>query len=132
MMALMHCDLMLHQTGCFITNLRSACLTGPGKLLLLRCLHMQAGDHTNHDYSLYFSFVGGCCDCGDPTSWKPSGFCPKHTGQKSRQQDNAHLDTLEEMVARGVLSWAVQELCRAISKSGEPVGKQAKSAAEAA
>lgn len=27
---------------------------------------------------MYISDSGGCCDCGDSTSWKPSGFCPHH------------------------------------------------------
>lgn len=84
---------------------------------------MQAGDHANHDYSMYFSFAGGCCDCGDPTSWKPSGFCPNHTGQTSRQQHQAKLDAIEEVTARAVLSWAVQELCRAVCTSVRLAGK---------
>ena len=83
---------------------------------------MQAGNHTNHDYSMYFSFAGGCCDCGDPTSWKPSGFCPKHTGQTNRQQDTAQLDAIEGTIAMAVLSWAVQELCRAVYTSVKPAG----------
>ncbi len=32
---------------------------------------------------------GGFCDCGDPHSWKTSGFCPKHkpvTGSVSSSQ----------------------------------------------
>ena len=85
---------------------------------------MQAGDHTNHDYAMYFSFAGGCCDCGDPTSWKPSGFCPKHTGQTIRQQDTAQLDAIEGTTAKAVLSWAVQELCWAVCTSVKPAGDE--------
>lgn len=83
---------------------------------------MQAGDHTNHDYSMYFSFAGGCCDCGDPTSWKPSGFCPRHTGQANTLQHNAQLDALEQTIAKAVLSWAVQELCLAVHTCAKPAG----------
>ena len=31
----------------------------------------NAGDHEGHDYSLYVSEHGGCCDCGDVEAWKP-------------------------------------------------------------
>ena len=31
-----------------------------------------------HDYVLYRSEAGGCCDCGDVASWEPSGCCPLH------------------------------------------------------
>jgi len=27
--------------------------------------------------------AGGCCDCGDPSSWKPEGFCTAHPGPAS-------------------------------------------------
>ena len=95
------------------------------------CRIMQAGDHANHDYSMYFSFAGGCCDCGDATSWKPSGFCPKHTGQSSRQQHTSKLDVIEEVTARAVLSWAVQELCWAVCNSVRPASKPFSSPATA-
>mmetsp|Transcript_3143 Transcript_3143/g.11325 ORF Transcript_3143/g.11325 Transcript_3143/m.11325 type:complete len:2016 (+) Transcript_3143:228-6275(+) len=37
----------------------------------------QAGNHEGHDYFLIRT-NGGCCDCGDPDAWKPSGFCGLH------------------------------------------------------
>ncbi|KAL3679047.1 hypothetical protein R1sor_022003 [Riccia sorocarpa] len=39
----------------------------------------KAGDHRGHDYSMIHTF-GGCCDCGDVTAWKQSGFCVNHKG----------------------------------------------------
>jgi hypothetical protein len=33
----------------------------------------QAGDHRDHDYVMYHSESGGCCDCGDKDAWKISG-----------------------------------------------------------
>ncbi|QDZ25745.1 hypothetical protein A3770_18p82630 [Chloropicon primus] len=39
-----------------------------------------AGDHEGHDYSLYVSDHGGCCDCGDELSWRKEGFCKRHGG----------------------------------------------------
>ena len=34
----------------------------------------ENGDHENHDYIMYKSSFGGCCDCGNPEAWKPEGF----------------------------------------------------------
>uniref|UniRef100_A0A7E4VJZ5 E3 ubiquitin-protein ligase n=1 Tax=Panagrellus redivivus TaxID=6233 RepID=A0A7E4VJZ5_PANRE len=38
----------------------------------------EAGNHEGHDYSRFFSTVGGCCDCGNPDVMDPKGFCQKH------------------------------------------------------
>ncbi|KAJ0737868.1 putative carboxypeptidase U transcription factor interactor and regulator Znf-B family [Helianthus annuus] len=42
------------------------------------------GDHKDHDYSVIYT-GGGCCDCGDETAWKRSGFCSKHKGAEQMQ-----------------------------------------------
>lgn len=39
----------------------------------------QYGNHATHDYSMIRT-GGGCCDCGDITAWKQSGFCSRHCG----------------------------------------------------
>ncbi|KAL0049205.1 hypothetical protein WJX82_008779 [Trebouxia sp. C0006] len=69
----------------------------------------QAGDHSGHDYALYFSQGGGCCDCGDSAAWSPSGFCHKHSGQDTEEQ--LELEPLEAVTLAAVLSWAVYQLC---------------------
>jgi hypothetical protein len=38
----------------------------------------KAGGHEEHDYVLYRSESGGCCDCGDAASWQPEGCCALH------------------------------------------------------
>jgi hypothetical protein len=38
------------------------------------------GDHKGHKI-LFKKAYGGCCDCGDPEAWKPSGFCKTHSGE---------------------------------------------------
>lgn len=43
----------------------------------------DAKDHVDHEYRLYSSSAGGCCDCGDPIAWRESGFCKKHRVDKS-------------------------------------------------
>mmetsp|Transcript_23783 Transcript_23783/g.51701 ORF Transcript_23783/g.51701 Transcript_23783/m.51701 type:complete len:1715 (-) Transcript_23783:3049-8193(-) len=40
-------------------------------------------DHEGHDFRIYKSLTGGCCDCGDPNAWRPSGYCRKHRLQIS-------------------------------------------------
>ena len=42
------------------------------------CRLLQRGNHQGHEYRLYNSAFGGCCDCGVPEGWKPEGFCPLH------------------------------------------------------
>lgn len=42
------------------------------------------GNHKDHDYSIIYT-GGGCCDCGDVTAWKRSGFCSKHKGAEQVQ-----------------------------------------------
>jgi hypothetical protein len=39
--------------------------------------------HEGHNYRLYRSTSGGCCDCGDPMAWRATGFCVRHTGDES-------------------------------------------------
>lgn len=43
-------------------------------------------DHTGHDYAIIRT-SGGCCDCGDPQAWAPSGFCSRHSGPSTESQD---------------------------------------------
>ncbi|KAI7750001.1 hypothetical protein M8C21_021219 [Ambrosia artemisiifolia] len=52
------------------------------------------GNHKDHDYSVIYT-GGGCCDCGDETAWKRSGFCSKHKGAEQIQP-------LQEDVAKTV------------------------------
>ena len=35
-------------------------------------------DHTGHEVFFYHSQAGGCCDCGDSSSWATVGFCKNH------------------------------------------------------
>jgi Proteolysis_6 C-terminal/E3 ubiquitin-protein ligase UBR1-like, winged-helix domain/Putative zinc finger in N-recognin (UBR box) len=46
------------------------------------CVHcFDFEDHVGHDFFLYTSGLGGCCDCGDPHAWRESGFCSRHSGR---------------------------------------------------
>ncbi|KNH05506.1 E3 ubiquitin-protein ligase UBR1 [Perkinsela sp. CCAP 1560/4] len=53
------------------------CETDPTCVLCLQCF--QPDKHVGHDYSFTRTY-GGMCDCGDPGSWDPKGFCDAHPG----------------------------------------------------
>ena len=36
-------------------------------------LLLHSGGHEDHDYVMYRSPAGGCCDCGDLSSWREQG-----------------------------------------------------------
>eukprot|EP00913_Durusdinium_trenchii_P003520 g3256.t1 len=38
--------------------------------------------------------VGGSCDCGDPSSWDPAGFCPEHCETPARLDSPQALELL--------------------------------------
>ncbi len=52
---------------------------------------------------MYQSDAGGCCDCGDPTSWLPSGFCPRHRPPLNDDTPRYALPEDEAQLVRGVL-----------------------------
>ena len=56
----------------------TTCGVSPSSCMCVDCFN--AGDHEGHDFFVYRSDYGGCCDCGDPSTWQPSGFCKKHRG----------------------------------------------------
>lgn len=52
------------------------CQMNDSSAICVNCF--QGGNHWEHDYVMYHSESGGCCDCGDRASWKDSGFCTVH------------------------------------------------------
>src|SRR5262249_48769379 len=40
--------------------------------------YFDPNDHAGHEFRMFKTIDTGCCDCGDPTAWKPSGFCMRH------------------------------------------------------
>lgn len=52
------------------------CATSSSSCICAWCFH--SSDHRDHDYCIYRSELGGCCDCGDNSAWKESGFCHRH------------------------------------------------------
>jgi hypothetical protein len=58
------------------------CGTGPCSAICAECF--INGDHQNHNYIMYQSSAGGCCDCGDADAWLPSGNCCFHSDTHCR------------------------------------------------
>ncbi|ETO15925.1 hypothetical protein RFI_21440 [Reticulomyxa filosa] len=56
------------------------CNTCAADSTCIQCVEcFENSDHTGHDVKRMFA-SGGCCDCGDPESWAPKGFCKFHQG----------------------------------------------------
>ncbi|CAE7222844.1 PRT6 [Symbiodinium natans] len=53
--------------------------------------------HEGHEVALIRT-VGGSCDCGDPHSWAPSGFCPEHCETPQRLDNEESLDLLPPLL----------------------------------
>eukprot|EP00439_Symbiodinium_sp_Y106_P052235 s451_g6.t9 len=49
--------------------------------------------HEGHEVAMIRT-VGGSCDCGDPSSWAPAGFCPEHCETPERLDNAESLDLL--------------------------------------
>ncbi len=61
------------------------CAKSEHSCICIECF--DAGDHKGHDFRLFQSQSGGCCDCGDGMAWKESGFCRHHNPQASIDMD---------------------------------------------
>ncbi|GJQ08909.1 hypothetical protein GpartN1_g700.t1 [Galdieria partita] len=60
------------------------CERDPTCAICVQCF--RNGNHEGHDFSIIRT-GGGVCDCGDPQAWKPFGFCHKHGGAHSEEED---------------------------------------------
>ncbi|CAM6051174.1 unnamed protein product [Sphagnum compactum] len=69
------------------------------------CFHQ--GDHRFHDFVMYHSESGGCCDCGDRDAWKEDGFCKIH--QVSNQKPG-HLPAKLYKLTKMTVCWALEKL----------------------
>ncbi|XP_046847314.1 E3 ubiquitin-protein ligase UBR2-like [Xenia sp. Carnegie-2017] len=55
--------------------------------------------HKNHNYRLYTSAGGGCCDCGDVEAWKQGAACEIHAKRYDHSSDEDLLKILPQNVA---------------------------------
>jgi len=61
-----------------------SCERDPTCAICVECF--REGNHLGHDYAMIRT-GGGCCDCGDGQAWKAAGFCRKHRGASSEDED---------------------------------------------
>nr|XP_024380592.1 E3 ubiquitin-protein ligase PRT6-like isoform X4 [Physcomitrium patens]PNR51519.1 hypothetical protein PHYPA_010706 [Physcomitrium patens] len=86
------------------------------------------GDHKDHDYVMYHSESGGCCDCGDPEAWLPEGFCSAHKSV-DRYEPNVPPDLVEvtqKSLSNVLFYLAVIVLCISEERGGSPIPFQRK------
>ena len=57
--------------------------------MCVECFDIE--EHQGHDFRMYSSSTGGCCDCGDPAAWKPEGFCKRHKAAAANAVDPVEL-----------------------------------------
>jgi hypothetical protein len=55
-------------------------------LICMECYEHSKELHKNHTLS-FKNVISGCCDCGNPEFWKPSGFCNLHSGIFSNDKE---------------------------------------------
>jgi len=90
-----------------------------------QCVHcFDPDDHVGHDFRLYSSSAGGCCDCGDPQAWRESGFCARHRRSAETEAQMYRVDAAVERGAtialRAVLQHLIWAMRRAFYQSGAP------------
>lgn len=61
---------------------------------------------------MYVSEAGGCCDCGDPHAWHPSGFCRRH--REGAAADPPQLSAQGAEAASIALSQGILEMTIAV------------------
>ncbi|KAK9797835.1 hypothetical protein WJX73_006271 [Symbiochloris irregularis] len=76
----------------------------------------KAGGHDKHDYIMYLSPAGGCCDCGDPTAWAVEGCCPQHRPLSSSELLKA-LPEGDRAVLAGILEGAFARLAQELTNA---------------
>ncbi|CAM6078744.1 unnamed protein product [Sphagnum tenellum] len=87
----------------------------------------RQGDHQFHDFVMYQSESGGCCDCGDRDAWKEDGFCKIH--QVSNQKPG-HLPAKLYEQTKKTVCWALEKLSISVHIIWERRLKDQKAAVE--
>jgi len=72
----------------------------------------KQSNHEGHDVAFYHAQAGGCCDCGDPDAWDPSGFCPHHGTTTAKEALSPHTVDAVQIIVKTVAEWLVETLCQ--------------------
>ena len=67
-------------------------------------------EHKGHDFRLYSSPSGGCCDCGDPLAWSPSGFCKRHQVPDDYHDPSSSLEESTRLRVEAIVYNAIEYL----------------------
>lgn len=90
------------------------CGTTPSSCICIDCF--ERGNHIGHDFMIYSSTSGGCCDCGDDSSWKTEGFCSLHQGRKECDTDLSKL--LPDLFLKNLEAIFSQVFLHQVAKDG--------------
>ncbi|KAH9567600.1 hypothetical protein CY35_03G035000 [Sphagnum magellanicum] len=101
------------------------CQVNDASAICERCYH--EGDHQWHDFVMYNSDSGGCCDCGDKDAWKEEGFCTTH---RLSNQKKGHVPFHLFEPARETVCWALRMLSIWVHKIWEERIKDPKASVE--
>ena len=85
-------------------------------------------NHEGHEVQVIRT-VGGTCDCGDPSSWDPKGFCPEHCETPARLDSVEALDLLPPVIliqARRLLPRLLEEVDAFVKGADETRSEQVK------
>ncbi|CAD7968066.1 unnamed protein product [Amoebophrya sp. A120] len=90
------------------------CLTcgiSPSSCICVACFN--AGEHEGHDYFIYRSDYGGCCDCGDADAWDVCGFCRYHrmAYEANKRNPCTNLPPKIKNTLRNILPIQLRRLC---------------------
>ncbi|CAI6004679.1 unnamed protein product [Closterium sp. NIES-64] len=98
------------------------CQINDASAICVKCF--QEGDHRNHDYVMYRSESGGCCDCGDPSSWNPKGACKRHRHQEHSADTPkplpGNLGQVTETAVAAVVAQLVLQVGKAVKSPLQP------------
>ncbi|KAH8933083.1 hypothetical protein BDL97_18G012900 [Sphagnum fallax] len=81
------------------------CQVNDSSAICEKCYH--EGDHHKHEFVMYHSESGGCCDCGDKDAWKEEGFCKIH---QVTNQISGHMPIHLYATTKHTVLWILQML----------------------
>ena len=83
----------------------NTCGIWPSSCMCVECF--DRSQHEGHDFRMYSSASGGCCDCGDPAAWKREGFCKRHQLAAARAIDPVAVLGESKLAAETVIGTVV-------------------------
>eukprot|EP00756_Hemistasia_phaeocysticola_P033170 Hpha_TRINITY_DN16451_c2_g3::TRINITY_DN16451_c2_g3_i2::g.163152::m.163152 len=96
------------------------CMTCAADQTCIICIDcFRGGNHEGHAYRLVRT-AEGMCDCGDASSWKPSGFCSKHKGMRDGDDPTEGADPEALALSRA----GIGAVCRQVRETLGPLAEK--------